>query len=84
MGEHNNAMCCFFARAEYYADFWNGVIFRGKQVIKPEELELLGGNYYTVDYTMPIRKLLYDAQEYQRQHKYHGGYLGAEHPHLFW
>ncbi len=107
MGEHNNAMCCFFTHVEYYADFWNGIIFQGKQVIKPEELELSGGTYYeihkmkgkkkhrtteqrrdvlmrrketrgieillgmelmdTIDYTMPIRKLLYDAQEYHRQ-----------------
>ena len=107
MGEHNNAMCRFFVHAEYYADFWNGIIFQGKQVIKADELELVGGTYYTVsktkskekrrtmeqhrdllmrrtvknqnevllgmelmdtiDYTMPVRKLLYDAQEYYRR-----------------
>jgi len=48
MGEHNNAMCSFLEQAEYYSDFWNGVIFKGKQVIKPEELELSGGTYYMV------------------------------------
>ena len=108
MGEHNNAMCNFFSRTQYYADFWNGVLFGGRQEIKPEELVERSGNYYmsvkqgdtsgkkktserrrdvlmkkigaadddillgmeimdSLDYTMTVRKLLYDAKEYQRQ-----------------
>uniref|UniRef100_UPI004055A7F0 hypothetical protein n=1 Tax=Acetatifactor sp. TaxID=1872090 RepID=UPI004055A7F0 len=110
MGEHNNAMCGFFSHAENCADFWNGILFRGRQEIKPEELEYYDKEYYsttkvdkdiknksknrtseqrrdilmrkrsgncdillgmelmdTIDYTMPVRKIMYDAQEYQRQ-----------------
>lgn len=107
MGEHNNAMCGYFSRVENYADFWNGILFQGRQEIKPEELEYSDKEYYAVtkkgnttkkktseqrrdvlmkkldnekgdillgmelmdelDYTMPVRKLAYDAQEYQRQ-----------------
>ncbi len=107
MGEHNNAMCGFFAHEENYADFWNGVLFRGRREIKPEELQQMNREYYTrrkrneknkrktkelrrdiimkrckqgnaeillgmelmdtMDYTMPVRKMLYDAEEYQRQ-----------------
>lgn len=106
MGEHNDAMCSYFTQAENYADFWNGVLFRGRQEIKPLEMEYLDKEYYfrkkkggnikygdqhrdvlakrklekkelllglelmdTVDYTMPVRKLFYDAQEYYRQVK---------------
>lgn len=107
MGEHNNAMCGYFSRVENCADFWNGILFQGRQEIKPEELEHSDTEYYFItkkesavkkrtsekrrdilmkkcdyekgdillglelmdelDYTMPVRKLLYDAQEYQRQ-----------------
>ncbi len=107
MGEHNNAMCGFFSREENYADFWNGILFQGRQKIKPEELEQTDKEYFminnnntqrkgktkelrrdvlmkkcagektdillgmelmdTIDYTMPVRKMMYDAQEFQRQ-----------------
>uniref|UniRef100_UPI004057014C hypothetical protein n=1 Tax=Acetatifactor sp. TaxID=1872090 RepID=UPI004057014C len=68
MGEHNNAMCGYFARAENCADFWNGILFQGRQEIRPEELEYSDKEYYgIIKNTMPVRKLAYDAQEYQRQ-----------------
>ena len=38
MGEINNAMNEYMSDATRFADFFNGVMFAGKEVIKPEEL----------------------------------------------
>lgn len=52
MGKVNNAVNQLLERKEIFADFINGVIFNGEQLLKPEKMELLSANtgyYYEED-----------------------------------
>lgn len=39
MGEKNNTICSYLSKPEVFADFINGSLYRGKQVIAAKELE---------------------------------------------
>ena len=41
MGEKNDTICSYLCRPDIFADFINGSVYGGKQVILPEELEAL-------------------------------------------
>ena len=45
MGEKNNAMCSYLAKPEVFADFVNGILFEGKEKIKPEKLTACATGY---------------------------------------
>ncbi len=46
MGEVNNIVCDYLGRPGYYADFWNGTVFRGKRKIKIWQLQRHDREYY--------------------------------------
>ncbi len=103
MGEVNNIVCDYLGLPGYYADFWNGTVFRGKRKIKIWQLQRHDREYYksknkkektgnvrrdvqmrckgkkdvllgvelldTLDYTIPVRVMDYNAQELRRQIK---------------
>lgn len=39
MGNEDIGLQSYFSDARRYADLWNGSVFEGRQIIKPEELE---------------------------------------------
>lgn len=49
MGKYNDAMCDYLSRPDIFADYWNGVLFHGEQVLCKEELESQDGTYYITD-----------------------------------
>ena len=46
MGEVNNIVCDYLGLPGYYADFWNGTVFRGKRKIKIWQLQRHDREYY--------------------------------------
>ena len=46
MGEVNNIICDYLGLPGYYADFWNGTVFEGKQKIKIRQLQRHDREYY--------------------------------------
>lgn len=46
MGEVNNTVCDYLGMPGYYADFWNGTVFRGKRKIKIWQLTRHEKEYY--------------------------------------
>ena len=46
MGRINELLCDYLGRPEYYADFWNGTVFRGKRKIKIWQLQRHDREYY--------------------------------------
>ncbi len=46
MGEINNMVCDYLGLPGYYADFWNGTVFRGKRKIKIWQLQRHDREYY--------------------------------------
>ena len=46
MGEVNNIVCDYLGLPGYYADFWNGTVFRGKRKIKIWQLQHHDREYY--------------------------------------
>ena len=46
MGEINNIVCDYLGLPGYYADFWNGTVFRGKRKIKIWQLQRHDREYY--------------------------------------
>ena len=105
MAKKDIALKTWLKNKERFADFFNGVVFNGKQTIKPRELEEAYGesdiiatdkkgterafnryrdvvmrwrggvnlailaieNQTRIDYTMPVRSMLYDAMSYDEQ-----------------
>ncbi len=97
MGKYDNMIYRYLSDTRRFADLFNGIWFRGRGVIHPEDLQE-GSEKYTeeqnkshfrdlkkrfvdgrtlrilavenqnlTDYTMPIRCMNYDVQEYRRQ-----------------
>ncbi len=70
MGEVNNVVCDYLGHPFYYADFWNGTVFRGKRRIKMWQLKRHDREYYKrknkEGKTGNVRR---DVQELQRQIK---------------
>lgn len=97
MGKYDNMLYRYLSDVRRFADLFNGIWFRGRGVIHPEDLQE-GSEKYTeeqnkshfrdlkkrfadgrtlrilavenqnlTDYTMPIRCMNYDVQEYRRQ-----------------
>ena len=50
MGEINNIVCDYLGLPGYYADFWNGTVFRGKRKIKIWQLQRHDREYYKSKY----------------------------------
>lgn len=46
MGEVNNIVCDYLGLPGYYADFWNGTVFRGKRKIRIWQLSRHDREYY--------------------------------------
>ncbi len=46
MGEVNNIVCDYLGLPGYYADFWNGTVFRGKRKIRIWQLRRHDREYY--------------------------------------
>lgn len=46
MGEVNNIVCDYLGLPVYYADFWNGTVFRGKRKVKMWQLKRHDREYY--------------------------------------
>lgn len=96
MGKRNNAMCGYLERPDKFADFINGSLYHGREVLRPERLEerqtvysgtgrtrdilrmVCGKQSYLligieaqdqIDFSMPIRCMDYDVQEYRKQLK---------------
>ena len=46
MGEVNNIVCDYLGLPVYYADFWNGTVFRGKRRVKIWQLKRHDREYY--------------------------------------
>lgn len=101
MGKKDIGLKVYFQNAVRYADLWNGAVFRGKQIVKAEELQevtpvqfksdkramlertgdmvmkqsydgqkfvmLALENQEKIDYGMPVRVMLQEALEYDRQ-----------------
>ncbi len=70
MGEVNNVMCDFLGRARYFADFWNGTVFAGRQILGMSQLSRYDREYYKSkdknQRTIDIRR---DVQMYRRGRK---------------
>lgn len=45
MGEADLIMRDYLSSKERFADLFNGVLFRGKQVVRPEQLERMRTRY---------------------------------------
>lgn len=103
MGKKDITLKDYLSDAGRYADLWNGSMFRGRQVIRADELSEMNtvqsksdtqaviersndvamkqtadgkclavwliANQETVDYSMPVRVMLQEALEYDRQLK---------------
>ena len=46
MGEVNNVMCDFLGRTGCFADFWNGTVFAGRQLLDMLQLSRHDREYY--------------------------------------
>ena len=46
MGEINDKLCKLLSTKEYFADFWNGIVWTGEHRIKPEQLCRDDKEYY--------------------------------------
>ncbi|MDE6847012.1 MAG: hypothetical protein K2J99_14795 [Lachnospiraceae bacterium] len=103
MGKKDIGLKAYLQNAVRYADLWNGAVFKGKQIIKAEELQeitpvhsksdqdailertgdlvmkqnhdgqrfviLALENQEEIDYGMPVRIMMQEALEYDRQIK---------------
>lgn len=49
MGKMNTAMCDFLSTKRRFADLFNGVFFKGREVIRPDELQAASEQYAIVD-----------------------------------
>ena len=76
MAKTDELMKKLFKHKEIFADLFNATLFNGKQIIKAEKLaELNTENIHVdesissnvIDYSMPIRTMLYDALKYTEQ-----------------
>lgn len=105
MGKADLAVNQMMEKKEVFADFVNGAVYGGRQVVRPEGLEMMSGrsgvffggengktkalprygdvrmkadvgaysvifadeNQMRVHYAMPVRNMLYDALEYEKQ-----------------
>jgi hypothetical protein len=56
LGEQNDAMCSYLSEPDIFADYWNGILFGGREEIRPEELEAYDGNYYGIAGRRPDEK----------------------------
>lgn len=59
--EKDSLLKNYLSDDQRFADLMNGFIFHGEQVIKPQDLQEL------VHYSMPVRGMVYDAGEYDKQ-----------------
>ena len=49
MGERSNAASAYLSVKAHFADFINGSVYHGEQVVQAEELEICDKDYYPVD-----------------------------------
>lgn len=75
MGKSDTAVNAWLGDNERFADLFNGVLFEGEQVIRPEELREMDLAVFAcetqskVHYAMPVRNMLYDSLTYMDQIK---------------
>ena len=66
MGVQNDVLLDYFDDNSRFADLFNGVLFRGRQEICPEELEEASERYTQRE---EMRRLINDRQEYRKLDK---------------
>lgn len=79
MGKKENIVMDYLSQPDIVADLFNGYVFQGEQVIKPEMIKEVDGrvrlmicgveHQSNIDYSMPLRVLTYDTLEYLKQAK---------------
>ena len=57
MGKYDRCMKAYLQDKRRFADLFNGSCFRGKQVIRAEDLEEASGSYVTAEERQPGKSL---------------------------
>lgn len=64
MGKKNNVMCGYLEKPDKFADFINGSLYQGREVIKPEQLEEHQTVYSKDNKVRDVLKMVYAGSSY--------------------
>lgn len=64
MGKKNNVMCSYLEKPDKFADFINGSLYQGREVIKPEQLEEHQTVYSKDNKVRDVLKMVYADNSY--------------------
>ncbi len=67
MGEVNNVMCDYLGRTGCFADFWNGTVFSGMQIVEQLQLNRHDREYYkSTNKEQKVADIRRDVQMYRK------------------
>ena len=64
MGKKNNVMCDYLGKPEKFADFINGSLYEGKQVVKPDGVKVSPTVYAKEERVRDILRMVYREENY--------------------